>query len=204
MSDDEIDGDEFFDDEPESGEDGDDFGNISDVLAAIQTLMPSSMGGSSGRQAPQSTPADLMIPPAIQEWLMGGGKTPQSIRSLGNEVTAKMTWTIALILVQQFSRVPRLMHFVNAAEATLYQDVDLASLETAEIKERYKGARTTMTEALEFIRKFSIQNREALSSLGGAAEDEAVLLQLLRSAPVEKLQKIKKILQEESGDVSRG
>ncbi len=191
--------DAFFDEDDLSP---DDLGSVEDVLSEIQTLIPSAL--TSGRPRSSDGSMDVMIPKTIQEWLLGGGKTPQSIRSLGNEVTTKMNWTIALILVQQFTRIPRLMQFVAEAESSLYEDVDFAATETVEIKERYKAARNTMNEALEFIRKFSLQNREALSSLTSGTEDEAVILQLLRSAPVEKLQKIKRILQEEAGDVSSG
>lgn len=204
MKPEDLDGESFFEEPDDEGDDINFTGNIADVLSEVQTLLPEySVGGKQGEKKDSSN-LDVMIPKNIQEWLLGGGATPQSIRSLGNEVTTKMNWTIALILVQQFTRIPRLMHFVTESESALYDDIDFNAIETSEIKERYKSAMGTMNDALEFIRKFSIQNREALSSLTTGTEDESVILQLLRSAPVEKLQKIKKILQEESGDVSSG
>jgi len=164
------------------------------ALAAMQSvstnMVPSSQKPSKGGSGPS------MVPDEIQKWLLGETAAPDTIRSLGTEITSKMNWAIALVLINQFARLPNLLQCVREAEQRLYSDNDMDAMTTEEIITRYKGALGASKEVLEFIRKFTIQNSELLSSITPSSEDESAIFQMLRSAPVEKLRQIKKLLQE--------
>lgn len=127
-------------------------------------------------------------------WLAGVSEgLPSNINEMFKGIADKMSVAMAFVTVQMFERLGNLMKFQSKAENVLYgESVDVAGMSNDSLRERYQEATRVSSQTMEFIRKFIVQNKDAIVP---PSEKDAALARLSSLSP-EALEKLISMLTE--------
>ena len=124
----------------------------------------------------------------VDEWLKGVSRnTPEIVRTLTTNVQEKINYTLCTIIISNMRRSINLLNYIEKTEQTIYSEANANQPYSDELKADYMNANKTLTQSLEFIRKFMIQNRDMLSPDEKSVDEVKTLLSQL---PIDRLNKI--------------
>ena len=124
----------------------------------------------------------------VDDWLKGKiRETPEVVRTLTNNIQEKLNYTLCCILISNLRRSVNLLNYVEKTERTIYSEENANLPYSDDLKTDYMNANKTLTQALEFTRKFMIQNKEALKPDDTKVDEVKTLLSQL---PIERLNRI--------------
>lgn len=124
----------------------------------------------------------------VDEWLKGKSReVPEVVRTLTNNIQEKINYSMCAIITSNMRRSINLLNYIEKTEQTIYSEANANQPYSDELKTDYMNANKTLTQSLEFIRKFMLQNKEALSPDDSKVDEVKTLLSQL---PIERLNRI--------------
>lgn len=124
----------------------------------------------------------------VDEWLKGKSReVPEVVRTLTNNIQEKINYSMCAIITSNMRRSINLLNYIEKTEQTIYSEANANQPYSDELKADYMNANKTLTQSLEFIRKFMLQNKEALTPDDSKVDEVKTLLSQL---PVDRLNKI--------------
>ena len=124
----------------------------------------------------------------VDDWLKGRVReTPEVVRTLTNNIQEKLNYTLCSILISNMRRSINLLNYVEKVERTIFSEENANLPYSDDLKTDYMNANKTLNQALEFTRKFMIQNKESLTPDDSTVDEVKTLLSQL---PIDRLNRI--------------
>lgn len=158
--------------------------------------LPSSMNPGSEPTSPEKA-----IPDEVMSWLSGNqSAAPAEMSKMMSDISNKMSWYIAWILVQRMSNLNGVMTYLKQIETQLFQPrEDARRIGEVDLRKDYKLINETLTEFLEFSRKFAVQSKDLISD---PSRDK--LSELIRSLDEKGIAALTKSVEDQIKSVSGG
>lgn len=169
--------------------------NTSDQDKSQDKSQDNSQDNSLDKGKGQLNVSDILSDELI-DWLMGNGEKPKEIRKLGTDITEKMNWYIAFLIISQFKRVKPLFDYINKAEDRVFDSDELEDEYTSskKIQEKYQNAVSELNTILESTRKFIVQNKDLF---GDNIDDmDRELLDKIKRTDTKTIKRIINLLEE--------
>ena len=124
------------------------------------------------------------------DWLSGKkDKMPVFVEGLVNNLAYKINTSMGYLCAMSVSRLYKLTKFMNDAEDILFDPGTLRTLSSKELTDVYKTASVTITQTMEFIRRYLAQNQESINF--DTNSGSSTVSQILSTLPPEKLAQLK-------------
>lgn len=118
-------------------------------------------------------------------WLNGQSESvPDFLRCQSNSMMDKIAFSMNSVINISIRRILHLQQFVEKAEIELYSEDKLLTMEPETIQFMYTEANKNLKDLVEFVRRYTNQNRELLSKNDA---DSDALRDMLLSLPKEKI-----------------
>ena len=130
----------------------------------------------------------------ISDWLKGKTReTPEVVRTLTNNIQEKLNYSLCAVITANMRRSITLLNYIEKVERTIYSEENANQPYSDNLKTDYLNANKTLVQALEFTRKFMIQNRDCLTPDDTKVDEVKTLLSQL---PIDRLNKIAEAIAE--------
>ena len=124
----------------------------------------------------------------VDDWLKGKiRETPEVVRTLTNNIQEKLNYSMCAIIASNMRRAINLLNYIEKVERTIYSEENANLPYSDDLKTGYMNANKTLNQALEFTRKFMLQNKESLTPDESTVDEVKTLLSQL---PIERLNRI--------------
>jgi hypothetical protein len=111
---------------------------------------------------PEPESDENILAQALQKLWTGGGRAPVSYDSIKSSFMDQLMWATAATIVEQVIKTGKYLDFIRKADDKLFNltDEEISQLSAKELMYRRNVALVATENLLEFVRKFSAQNKE--------------------------------------------